>query len=61
MFGNARLFFGRDPDGNVFEVLQTSLDKQLTVAAMLQEANGHSVDAARTAYRNRLAATATEA
>lgn len=61
MFGNARLFFGRDPDGNVFEVLQPSLDKQLTVAAMLQEANGHSVDAARTAYRNRLAATATEA
>jgi hypothetical protein len=42
-------------------LLQPSLDKQLTVAAMLQEANGHSVDAARTAYRNRLAATATGA
>jgi hypothetical protein len=60
-FGNAWLFFGRDPDGNVFEVLQPSTDKQLTVAAMLQEANGHKVDAARTAYRDGLAATVTEA
>jgi catechol 2,3-dioxygenase-like lactoylglutathione lyase family enzyme len=60
-FGNAWLFFGRDPDGNVFEVLQPGTDKQLTVAAMLQEANGHKVDAARTAYRDGLAATVTEA
>lgn len=61
MLGKARLFFGRDPDGNVFEVLQPGADAQVTVSAMLANSDGHRVDVARSDYRNRLSAPAAEA
>jgi catechol 2,3-dioxygenase-like lactoylglutathione lyase family enzyme len=54
-FGTARIFFGRDPDGNVFEVLQPGPDARAGVAAMLAEAEGRAVDDARTAFRAALA------
>lgn len=50
-FGSARVFFGRDPDGNIFEVLQPGREARVTVATMLAETEGHAVDAARTAFR----------
>lgn len=50
-FGSARVFFGRDPDGNIFEVLQPGPEARVTVASMLAEPEGHAVDAARIAFR----------
>ena len=50
-FGSARVFFGRDPDGNIFEVLQPGREARVTIATMLAETEGHAVDAARTAFR----------
>ncbi len=50
-FGSARVFFGRDPDGNIFEVLQPRPEARLTVATLLAEPEGHAVDAARIAFR----------
>ena len=50
-FGSARVFFGRDPDGNIFEVLQPGREARVTVATMLAETEGHAIDAARIAFR----------
>jgi hypothetical protein len=50
-FGNAAVFFGRDPDGNIFEILQPGPTARVTVRALLDEAEGRSVDDARTAHR----------
>ena len=49
---NALVFFGRDPDGNIFEVLQPGNAAAVTVSAMLAEPQGSIVDAARIAFRN---------
>lgn len=51
-FGSARVFFGRDCDGNIFEVLQLSPEARVTIANMLAESEGHAVDAARSAFRS---------
>lgn len=51
-FGNARIFYGRDPDGNIFEVLEPGAAARVTVAAMLADPEGQLVDTARTAYRS---------
>lgn len=56
-FGNARVIFGRDPDGNIFEVLQPT-GASVSTAGMLAEEEGRMVDAARTAYREGLSAPA---
>jgi hypothetical protein len=45
------VFFGRDPDGNIFEILQPGATARMTVRALLDEAEGRSVDDARTAHR----------
>lgn len=50
-FGNAQVFFGRDPDGNIFEVLQPGADATVTAATMLADREGGLVDAARIAFR----------
>ena len=50
-FGSARVFFGRDSDGNIFELLQPGPKAPITVATMLTDPEGHAVDAARTAFR----------
>jgi catechol 2,3-dioxygenase-like lactoylglutathione lyase family enzyme len=50
-FGNAQVFFGRDPDGNIFEVLQPGADASVTVATMLADREGGLVDSARIAFR----------
>lgn len=50
-FDKAQVFFGRDPDGNIFEVLQPGDDATVTVATMLAEREGGLVDAARIAFR----------
>ncbi len=55
-FGNALVFFGRDPDGNIFEVFQPGNAATVTVLAMLTEPQGNIVDAARIAHRNGLSA-----
>ena len=52
--GNALVFFGRDPDGNIFEVLQPGAAATVTVSAMLAEPQASVVDAARIAFRNGL-------
>lgn len=54
--GSATVIFGRDPDGNVFELLQPAQSGQLTVEAMMHEHQGEAVDIARTAWREKLAA-----
>lgn len=54
-FGTATVFFGRDPDGNIFEVLQPGPQATLTIAAMMSDDEGRAVDTARTAYRQRAA------
>lgn len=51
-FGDARVVFGRDPDGNIFELLQPGPSAEVTVAAMLALPDGRLIDAARTAYRS---------
>ncbi len=51
-FGDARVVFGRDPDGNIFELLQPGPSAEVTVAAMLAQPDGRLIDAARTAYRS---------
>jgi lactoylglutathione lyase/glyoxylase I family protein len=48
-FVDTRGFFGRDPDGNIFAVQQAGAVP--SIAAMLAESQGRSIDAARTAYR----------
>jgi len=50
-FGKAQVFFGRDPDGNIFEVLQPGEGATVTVATMLADTEGSTVDAARIAFR----------
>lgn len=50
-FGNAQLFFGRDPDGNIFEVLQPGKDAIVTITTMLADREGGLVDSARVAFR----------
>lgn len=56
--GSATVVFGRDPDGNVFELLQPSAGSSLTVAAMMRDDQGRGVIDARTAWRQRMAAGA---
>jgi len=56
--GSATVLFGRDPDGNVFELLQPAQGASLTVEAMIEEQQGRAVDIARTAWRKQLAAGA---
>jgi catechol 2,3-dioxygenase-like lactoylglutathione lyase family enzyme len=56
--GSATVLFGRDPDGNVFELLQPAQGASLTVEAMMQEQQGLAVNIARSAWRERLAAGA---
>jgi catechol 2,3-dioxygenase-like lactoylglutathione lyase family enzyme len=51
-FGNAQVFFGRDPDGNIFEVLQPGRGAEATVEKMLTDGEGSQVDAARIAARS---------
>lgn len=51
-FGNAQVFFGRDPDGNIFEVLQPGQGAAVTVEKMLTDAEGSQIDAARIAARS---------
>ncbi len=51
-FGNAQVFFGRDPDGNIFEVLQPGRGADVTVEKMLTDGEGSQVDAARIAARS---------
>ena len=51
-FRTAQVFFGRDPDGNIFEVLQPGSEARVTIAALLTEPEGSAVDAARTAFRS---------
>lgn len=53
--GSATVLFGRDPDGNVFELLQPAQGGPLTIEAMMQEPRGQAVDIARTAWREQLA------
>jgi hypothetical protein len=51
-FGEARVMFGRDPDGNVFELLQSATSGvRSSVAAFLSEPEGHAIDQARMAAR----------
>lgn len=50
-FGNAQVFFGRDPDGNIFEVLQPGEGATATASTMLADPEGAMVDAARIAIR----------
>lgn len=57
--GEARLAFGRDPDGNIFELLQPGPDAEVTIAAMLAQPDGRLIDAARTAFRSASAEAAT--
>jgi hypothetical protein len=54
--GSATVLFGRDPDGNVFELLQPGQGASLTVKAMIEEQQWRAVDIARTAWRKQLAA-----
>jgi catechol 2,3-dioxygenase-like lactoylglutathione lyase family enzyme len=56
-FSNATIFFGRDPDGNIFEVLQPYGNAKATVRSMLQYSDAQSIDAARTVYRASSAST----
>jgi catechol 2,3-dioxygenase-like lactoylglutathione lyase family enzyme len=50
--GGARVLFGRDPDGNVFELLQpAATGARASCAAMLDESEGKAIDEARTAMR----------
>lgn len=56
--GDARVAFGRDPDGNIFELLQPGPRAEVTVAAMLAGPDGRLVDAARTAFRRAAAGAA---
>jgi len=59
-FGNAEVFFGRDPDGNIFEVLEPVAGKaRITVATMLASPDGRLIDDARTAFRSAAMAAAT--
>ncbi|WP_242774358.1 VOC family protein [Sphingopyxis sp. YF1] len=51
-FGVARVAFGRDPDGNIFELLQPGPSAGVTVGAMLAKPDGQLIDTARTAYRS---------
>lgn len=51
VFGNAQVFFGRDPDGNIFEVLQPDADASVTIATMLADREAGLVDSARVAFR----------
>lgn len=50
-FGLARLFFCRDPDGNLVEILQPPPASATCVRMMLEDVEGRLVDAARTTYR----------
>ncbi len=53
-FGNAVVFFGRDPDGNVFEILQPKPQlATTTVASLLDDDDGQTLDVARRAFRDR--------
>lgn len=54
---NATIFFGRDPDGNIFEILQPQRNAKVTVRSMLQDIDAQSINAARTTYRAALAST----
>lgn len=56
--GSATVLFGRDPDGNVFELLQPAQGAAVTVAAMMKESQARAVDVARTAWREQLASGA---
>lgn len=56
--GSASVLFGRDPDGNVFELLQPAKSASLSVEAMMQEHQGRAVYIARTAWREQLVAGA---
>lgn len=59
-FGNAEVFFGRDPDGNIFEVLEPIAGKaSIMVSALLASPEGRMVEEARTAFRSAAMAMAT--
>ncbi len=55
-FADTSAFFARDPDGNIFAVLQTGGNTGVSVAGLLAEPQGRSIEAARTAYRRALVA-----
>lgn len=54
--GTAIVLFGRDPDGNVFELLQPARPALRPADTSGHDAWGQTVAAARTAWRQRLAA-----
>ncbi len=49
-FGGARVAYARDPDGNVFELLQPAAQSGLTVAALSSDADARAVHQARTRH-----------
>ena len=49
-FGGARVAYARDPDGNVFELLQPAAQSGLTIAALSEDADARAVQQARTRH-----------
>lgn len=50
-FAGTSAFFGRDPDGNIFAVLQRGGTGGISVAGLMAEPQGRRIEAARTDYR----------
>lgn len=49
--GDAQVFYGRDPDGNIFEVLQPGPRARVTVRALLEDDEGAAIARARLQHR----------